>query len=129
MNATAKELMSWPQGIQACYFVNDTNDVLNASAFRVAFIPLLVNKIQIINNSLIFFVVILSLLICAIVVQRYISNSRTQIGVMQANGINKRRIAVSLIPFALLPAIVGGIGGYLIGFFLQNPAINLFSNY
>jgi hypothetical protein len=48
---------------------------------------------------------------------------------MQANGINKRKIALSLTPFALLPAVIGGFSGYLIGFLLQKPTIGLFSNY
>jgi putative ABC transport system permease protein len=129
MNQKAKEVMNWPKDIQACYMANDTTNVLNASAFRVAFIPSLVNKIRLIDVALTAFVIILSLFICAIVIQRYISNNRTQIGVMQANGISKRRIAFSLMPFALLPAILGGFSGYLIGFFLQKPAISLFSNY
>jgi putative ABC transport system permease protein len=108
---------------------NDTSNTLNASAFRIAFIPSLVSRIKLIDVVLTTFVIILSLLICAIVIQRYVANNRTQIGVMQANGISKRRIAFSLIPFALVPATIGGIFGYLIGFFLQKPAIGLFSNY
>jgi ABC-type antimicrobial peptide transport system permease subunit len=108
---------------------NDTNDTLNASAFRIAFIPSLVSKLGLIDIVLTAFVIVLSLFICAVVIQRYISNSRTQIGVMQANGITKRKIAFSLAPFALLPAFVGGIGGYLVGFFLQKPTIGLLSNY
>jgi ABC-type lipoprotein release transport system permease subunit len=108
---------------------DDTNNVLNASAFRIAFIPSLVSKIQLIQIALTSAVIILSLFICIIVIHRYIGNTRSQIGVMQANGINKRKITVSLIPFALLPAIAGGFGGYLVGFFLQSPAVSLFGNY
>jgi putative ABC transport system permease protein len=108
---------------------NDVSNTLNASAFRIAFIPTLVSRIRLIDIALTSFVIILSLFICAIVIQRYITNNRTQIGVMQANGISKRKIALSLVPFALLPAAIGGMFGYLIGFFLQKPAVGLFSNY
>jgi putative ABC transport system permease protein len=129
MNKKAREIMSWPKDIQACYMASDTTNVLNAGAFRLAFIPSLVAKIKTIDIALTSFIAILSLFICAIIIQRYIGNNRTQIGVMQANGVSKGKITFSLIPFALLPAILGGFGGYLFGFFLQKPAVGLFSNY
>jgi hypothetical protein len=48
---------------------------------------------------------------------------------MQANGVSKSSIALSLTPFALVPAAAGGIGGYLVGTLLQKAAIGLFSSY
>ncbi|GHU31001.1 hypothetical protein FACS1894166_01650 [Bacilli bacterium] len=108
---------------------NDTSDFLNASAFRIAYIPKLVSKVKLIDYILTLFILLLGLLICAIVIRRYIATSRVQIGVMQANGVPRKKIAMSLTPFALMPALIGGIAGYLIGFFLQAAAISLFANY
>jgi putative ABC transport system permease protein len=129
INAKAKEEMNWPKGIKAAYLANDTTDFLNAGAFRIAYIPQLVNRVQYISYALTTFIVILSLFICGIVIRRFVSNNRMQIGVMQANGIKKSQIAFSLTPFALIPAIIGGIGGYIAGLLLQSSAMGLFSNY
>ncbi|MDR2823161.1 MAG: ABC transporter permease [Mycoplasmataceae bacterium] len=129
MNNAASEKMNWPKNIKPVCYANDTSNILNASAFRIAFIPQLIKKVSIIDYSLTVFIVILSLLICSIIIRRYITNSRVQIGVMQANGIKKRQIAFSLTPFAFIPAIIGGVGGYLIGTLLQKAALGLFSNY
>jgi ABC-type lipoprotein release transport system permease subunit len=75
------------------------------------------------------FVIILSLLISTIILRRYITTNRVEIGIMQANGVHKYKIAISLTPFALLPAAAGGISGYLAGTLLQGPAIGLFKSY
>jgi hypothetical protein len=48
---------------------------------------------------------------------------------MQANGIKKYKVAASLTPFALIPAVTGGIGGYIVGTLLQSAAIGLFKSY
>jgi putative ABC transport system permease protein len=48
---------------------------------------------------------------------------------MQANGISKMKIALAMAPFIFVPTLIGGIGGYLIGTFLQPAAIDLFSTY
>jgi putative ABC transport system permease protein len=129
INNEATKDMSWPKGIKAAYFADDTTNFLNASAFRIAYIPNLVDRVQFISLLLTSFITLLGLFICGIVIRRYVSNNRTQIGVMRANGIKKSSIALSLTPFALLPAIIGGVGGYVAGLLLQSPAIGLFSQY
>ncbi|GHU47531.1 hypothetical protein FACS1894218_2130 [Bacilli bacterium] len=103
--------------------------MLNASAFRIAYIPALVSKVKLVDYFLTVFVLALGLFICAIVIRRYIATARLQIGIMQSNGVSKYKIAASLTPFALIPAVIGGIGGYVIGLLFQAPAIALFSNY
>ncbi|MDE7433578.1 MAG: FtsX-like permease family protein [Mycoplasmoidaceae bacterium] len=108
---------------------NDTSCTLNAAAFRIAYISSLVDKIDLISYLLTAFVLCLGLLISGIIVNRFINKNRVTIGVMQANGVGKWSIALSLIPFALLPSIIGGIAGYVLGTALQTFAISLFSAY
>lgn len=129
INAKCKTIMSWPENINAAYMATDLSCTLNAAAFRISYIPQLVNKIDIITYLLTIFVITISLVISVIIVRRYVSNSRTTIGVIQANGVKKWNIALSLTPFALIPSLIGGISGYLLGTFLQKPAISLFSNF
>lgn len=129
INEWAKTHMTYPTTTKAAYLSTDTSNVLNASSFRIAYIPSLVNVIRVVTIVLSSFIGILCLLICAIIIKRYVENNRINIGIMRANGISKGKIALSMLPFALFPAVVGGISAYFIGFFLQAPALLLFSNY
>lgn len=121
--------MTLPSGINAAYMAKDTTNVLNASAYRIAYIPKLINSIDIVTWILCAFITLLAILICIVVVKRYIDSNRNNIGVMLANGITKNRIVLSLLPFALVPAFIGGVAAYLFGLFLQIPALGLFSAY
>lgn len=129
INAKCRVMMSWPDNVKAAYMANDLSCTLNAAAFRINYIPQLVNKIDMLSYFLTIFILIVGLIISVIVVRRYIANSRTTIGVMRANGIKKKWIALSLTPFALVPSLIGGVCGYLAGTFLQAPAMSLFSAY
>ncbi len=129
INTRCRSIMAWPDNINAAYMANDLSCTLNAAAFRISYIPQLVDKVNLISYLLTIFILIVGLIISAIIVRRYVSNSRSTIGIVQANGIKKRTIALSLTPFAFIPSLIGGICGYLIGTFLQSAAIGLFSSY
>lgn len=129
INEWAKTHMTYPTTTRVAYLSTDTSNVLNASSFRIAYIPSLVNVINIVTIVLSSFIGILCLLICAIIIKRYMENNRINIGIMRANGISKGKIVASMLPFTLFPAVVGGVSAYFIGFFLQAPSLLLFSNY
>lgn len=129
INAWAKEEMILSPGIKAAYFANDTSNVLNASAFRIAFIPSFINDINYVSYTLTLFIILLSLVICAIVINRYITINQSILGIMRANGLSKWVIAGSLLPFALIPSLVGAIAGVTLGFGLQWFVLKLLSNY
>ncbi len=126
---TPESGMILPDETKCAYFANDTDNLLNCSGFRVAYIPNLVNVIEIVSIILCSFMGILCLIICFVIIKRYVENNRVNIGIMRANGIKKWKIAFSLFPFALLPALVGGVAAYFTGLFLQAPMLTLFSNY
>jgi predicted lysophospholipase L1 biosynthesis ABC-type transport system permease subunit len=121
--------MIYPEGINAAYFAGDTTNVLNASAFRISYIPKFINAINITSISLTLFIILLSLVICAIVIHRYITNQQSILGIMKANGISNTKIATSILPIAIIPALFGTIFGAIIGTLLQLPVLGLFSNY
>jgi putative ABC transport system permease protein len=121
--------MMYPSNIKIAYMNNDTNNVLSPAALRIAFIPRLINELSIVDTVLTVFILLLSVLICIFVINNYINKKRVEIGIMRANGVRRRKIVFSLIPFALLPAIIGGVMGYFIGFLLQAPTLGLFHNY
>jgi putative ABC transport system permease protein len=129
LNVEARKEMIWPSNVNAAYLANDKSNVLDTSAQRVAYIPELVQSISSIDYILTIFVLLLSILICAIVIRRYVGNSSRTIGVMQANGVGKSKIALSMAPFVLIPTLAGGIGGYLAGTFLQAATLQLFKGY
>lgn len=125
----ARESMMYPSSINIAYMNNDTSNVLSPAALRIAFIPSLISNLSTASSVLTIFILILSLIICAFVINNYISNKRMEIGIMRANGVRRRKIVFSLIPFALLPAIIGGFIGYIVGFGLQQVSIGLFHTY
>lgn len=129
VNDWATKNMIFPDNVKCAYFANDMNDLLNCAGFRVAYIPNLVNVIRIVSIILCSFIGILCLVICFVIIKRYVENNRVNIGIMRANGIKKWKIGVSLLPFALFPALVGGIAAYFTGLGLQAAALSLFSNY
>ncbi len=129
VNEWATNNMIFPDNVKCAYFANDMNDLLNCAGFRVAYIPNLVNVIRIVSIILCSFIGILCLVICFVIIKRYVENNRVNIGIMRANGIKKWKIGVSLLPFALFPALVGGIAAYFTGLGLQAGALSLFSNY
>jgi putative ABC transport system permease protein len=108
---------------------NDTSNIKNASAIRISLIPQLMNTINTISNILVLFILIVSVLVAYIAIVKYIKNQRKSIAILVANGVSKTKIAFSLLPFALLPSIIGGICGYIFGLVLQLPALLMFKSY
>lgn len=129
INTYARQVMIYPEGMNAAYFADDTTNVLNASAFRISYIPKFINAINLTSISLTLFIILLSLVICAIVIHRYITNQQSTLGIMKANGISNAKIATSILPLAIIPALFGTIFGAIIGTLLQLPVLGLFSNY
>jgi ABC-type lipoprotein release transport system permease subunit len=88
-----------------------------------------VHSISIVDITLTVFVLFLLLIIATTIIKRFIDNNRVNIGVAQAIGIEKHKIAFSLLPFGLISSVIGGVLGYLLGLFLQIPTLGLLSAY
>ncbi len=129
INDWASTHMIYPQGTKAAYFATDTSNTLNASAYRISYIPKFIKNVNVVSYTLTIFVLLISIIICAIVIHRYIINSQSTFGIMQANGISWAAIATSILPFALMPAFIGTLGGSILGIALQAPLLSLFSRF
>lgn len=129
INQQAAKVMIYPKGTKAAYFADDTANVLNASSYRINYIPKFINVINLTSISLTLFTILLSLVICAIVIHRYITSQQSTLGIMRANGFSSKQIATSMLPFAMLPAILGTVLGAIFGTLIQFAIIGLFSNY
>ncbi|MCQ3915720.1 MAG: hypothetical protein MJ195_03225 [Mycoplasmoidaceae bacterium] len=81
--------MIYPRGTTVAFFADDTSNVLNCSGFRIAYIPHLVSVVQTVSTVLCVFIGILCLVICFVIIKRYVENNRINIGIMRANGIKK----------------------------------------
>ncbi|MCQ3908279.1 MAG: hypothetical protein MJ200_01680 [Mycoplasmoidaceae bacterium] len=81
--------MIFPEGTKVAFFAADTSNVLNCSGFRIAYIPNLVDVVQTVSTVLCVFIGILCLIICFVIIKRYVENNRINIGIMRANGIKK----------------------------------------
>jgi len=123
------QYMLFPKGTKYAALADDVANTLNTSAIRVAAIPELINTIRLMTIILSSFIIILCVIICFIIIKRFVEANRVNIGIMRANGFSKKKIAFSLVPFSILPSVVGGVAAYLIGFALQVPALLLFKNY
>ena len=129
INQFAINNMVFPKGMKAAYFASDTSNVLNTSAFRISYIPKFIDAINSVALSLTIFIAILTFIISSITIHRYIVNNQTTLGIMRANGYSKFAIATSLMPFAIITSLIGGIAGILIGVVLEVPTLSLFKNY
>ena len=129
INEQAAKVMIYPKGTKAAYLADDTTNVLNASSYRIAYIPKFVEVINLTSISLTLFIILLSLVICGIVIHRYITSQQSTLGIMRANGFSSKQIATSMLPFAMLPAIIGTASGAIVGTLIQFAIISLFGNY
>jgi len=123
------QYMLFPKGTKYAALADDVANTLNTSAIRVAAIPELINTIRLMTIILSSFIIILCIIICFIIIKRFVEANRVNIGIMRANGFSKKKIALSLVPFSILPSVVGGVAAYIIGFALQVPALLLFKSY
>ncbi|WP_429997467.1 FtsX-like permease family protein, partial [Mycoplasmopsis bovis] len=63
------------------------------------------------------------------IIRRYIANKAKVFGILLAQGYKSIEIAISLLSFAAVTSLIGGILGYSIGFRTQILLQNVFSNY
>ena len=129
INELSRQYMAWPGNINSTYSIYDATNYLVPNALRVSFLPKLVESQIAISNSLMIFIAVLISMIFIFTIKKYINDNRSSLGALRANGIKKRWI-VSCIPLlSLIPAVGGGLSGYLFAQFTQELFINLYSFY
>lgn len=129
INDWASKFMSWPSNVRSAYLNTDQTNYLNLNAIRTTFVTSLINTIQVVSTILSVVILGLALFVGVLVVNNYMRKNKFSFAVLQANGYGKAKIALSILPFSIIPMIIGGICGYFVGFSLQGIAMNIFSIY
>ena len=125
----SKKIMIFPNGTNNVFFNNDESNQLNANTFRISYLPNIIKLFKIISYVICGFIFLLTIIICIIIIKYYVDANKVNIGILLANGIKKKKIIFSLLPFVWIPSIVGGISAYLFGLFMQVIGLKLFKNY
>lgn len=129
INQWASINMAWPPNLKSAYFANDISNILNLTAARTTFIPSLLNTIKNTSLMLMAIIILLALMVGILIVKNYIDKNRQTLGILLANGFNKTKINLSMAIFSFIPSLIGGMAGYILGYILQEVAINAFSSF
>ncbi len=125
----SKKYMVFPDGVNNVFFNDDKSNQLNANTFRITYLPSIIKLFKIVSYIICAFILLLTVIICIIIVKYYVDSNKVNIGILLANGIKKGKIIFSLLPFVWVPSVVGGVGAYLFGLFMQIVGLKLFKNY
>ncbi|MBN0970606.1 FtsX-like permease family protein [Mycoplasma phocoeninasale] len=111
-------------------FLRDEQDSINPERYiRVVTVRSIVSSIQ---NTTIWLIIILTILVAFIVyfiIKRYIEARNKVVGILRAQGYKTGEIALSFSVFGWIPAGIGGLFGYIFGFALQRPTMQILSSY
>lgn len=129
INSITANYMGWPSNINAAYLYNDITNTFSPTALRLQFIPNIVKTITTVSFFLTSFIVLLSVFISIVIIQRFIQINRNSLGIMQANGYKKWEIILGVCILISIPVGIATILGYTIGFSVQGKAIQLLSNF
>lgn len=111
-------------------FSYDELDPINPErALRITTIEGMINVILSSIIALMSLFIIMVSVAIIFIIRRYIANKAKVFGILLAQGYRPIEIAISLLPFAMVTSLIGGILGYSIGFRTQILLQNVFSNY
>ncbi|TPR54679.1 ABC transporter permease [Metamycoplasma neophronis] len=111
-------------------YLKDEQDSINPERYiRIITVRSIVSSIK---NATIYLISILTVLVSFIVyfiIKRYIEARNKVVGILRAQGYKTSEIALAFCAFGWIPAAVGGIMGYILGFALQKPTMRVLSSY
>lgn len=129
INIFNQSYMAWPSNINSTYLFDDVNNTFSPTALRMQFIPKVVLTMTTISAFLTTFIVLLSVFISIVIIQRFIQINRNSLGIMQANGYKKWEIILGVCTLIIIPVIASTILGYIIGFSVQGSILNLLGSF
>lgn len=105
-------------------------DFLNPErSLRISVATQIINGFQTVNVYLTLFLSILVIFAVAFITKRFISQNNKILGLLRAQGYTLFEIATSFIAISFFISFIGGILGFIVGFFLKIPVINLISGF
>lgn len=129
INVLAQKYMAWPSNITSAYTYNNSSNQMSPATLRVVFIVQLVSAIQGVSIAISIFIVILAIFVMALFAKRFIQQNKTTIAILISNGVNKLKVLTSIAMIGVVPCIIAGILGFIAGYYLQSPALGMFSQY
>ena len=129
INGISRDFMSWPSGINSTYANDDLNNIFSPASQRIVFIPSMIESINLISFFLTNFIVILTLIVIAIMIKRFIEINKSDLSILLANGFSKWELIFALTLIILLFSAIATTIGIFAGIALQVPTIGLFSQF
>ena len=121
--------MSWPKGTNAAFTYDSPDNQITPATLRVTFTSSLIRAVNGFTIAICVFIGLIALFVITILIRQFVVKNRQTLGIMNANGMGKFKIIYALSTLGLIPAILGGLIGYLVGFFTNSFALNLFKTY
>ncbi|AZZ65638.2 FtsX-like permease family protein [Metamycoplasma phocicerebrale] len=118
-----------PNSFKKVYLQDELDNINPERKIRITTIRSIVNSIK---NATVYLISVLTVLVAFIVyfiIKRYIEARNKVVGILRAQGYTTPKIAFAFCAFGWIPAAVGGILGYILGFALQKPAMGVLSSY
>lgn len=118
-----------PNSFKGVYLRDELDNINPERMIRIVTIRSIVNSIK---NATLYLITVLTILVAFIIyfiMKRYIEARNKVVGILRAQGYKTSKIALAFCAFGWIPAIVGSLGGYILGFALQKPAMNVLSSY
>ncbi|PYF43663.1 ABC transporter permease [Metamycoplasma alkalescens] len=118
-----------PNSFNKVYLKDEMDSINPERKIRVVTIRSIINSIRNASIYLISILIILVAFIIYFIMKRYIEARNKVVGILRAQGYKTSKIALAFCAFGWIPVVVGGFFGYILGFSLQKPAMNVLASY
>ncbi|MCV3733913.1 ABC transporter permease [Mycoplasma enhydrae] len=118
-----------PNSLKKVYLRDELDSINPERQIRIVTIRSIVKTIQNVTIYLILVLTVLVAFVVYFVIKRYIQARNKVVGILRAQGYKSTKIAFAFCAFGWIPAAVGGIIGYILGYSLQRPAMGILSSY
>ncbi|WP_341495068.1 ABC transporter permease [Mesomycoplasma ovipneumoniae] len=115
--------------LQRTFSANEIDFLNPERSLRISVGTNIISTFSSINIYITLFLSILVLFAVAFIIKRYISTNNKVLGILRAQGYTLFEIASSFLSIGLLISFIGGLLGYLVGFFVKIPLVGLISQF
>ncbi len=130
INAIGKQYMpNFPPSINIAYAAGDQSNIYTPSPIRVTFIEGIIKAINTVSIVLIIFLVLISMFVTTILLQKFIKENIKSLYIIIANGFNKYKAILAISLVTIIPTFCAAVLGFIAAYFAQVPTINLFGAY
>ncbi|WP_025755381.1 ABC transporter permease [Mycoplasmopsis cricetuli] len=124
-----QNIINDPNKIKRTYLYNEIDGFNPERSIRISALERIIKSVSTISIQLSIFLFILVGISIIFIIKRYVSNRNKFIGILIAQGYTPLQIALSMTSFSFFASLIGGIIGYLTGFFNQAFGLKIISAY